>query len=191
MEKTSVQKLARVVRVLILIVFAFNLIALLTVPVLTTLLAEGARDLESVKVLLNARFPGQVSFFEALAVMWLFSWRHLAGVIINLFLLACGICTAVILWQAKGVLDNILRAKAFSFDNGKKMKNAAICCFIISAAALIFESIGLGCYNGTMLFLTFGLLLIPMFFIAGLICLVMSALFRQAAELKAENDLTI
>ena len=25
----------------------------------------------------------------------------------------------------------------------------------------------------------------------GLLCLVMSALFRQAAELKAENDLTI
>ena len=34
-------------------------------------------------------------------------------------------------------------------------------------------------------------LIVPLFAMAGLLCLVMSALFRQAAEIKAENDLTI
>ena len=34
-------------------------------------------------------------------------------------------------------------------------------------------------------------LFVPIFILGGLLCLVMSALFRQAAELKAENDLTI
>ncbi len=38
---------------------------------------------------------------------------------------------------------------------------------------------------------TYNALFVPMFAMGGLLCLVMSALFRQAAELKAENDLTI
>ena len=35
------------------------------------------------------------------------------------------------------------------------------------------------------------LLFVPAFFMAGLLFLVMSALFRQAAELKEDQDLTI
>ena len=38
---------------------------------------------------------------------------------------------------------------------------------------------------------TYNALFVPIFAMFGLLCLVMSALFRQAAELKAENDLTI
>ena len=38
---------------------------------------------------------------------------------------------------------------------------------------------------------TYNALFVPIFAMAGLLCLIMSALFRQAAELKAENDLTI
>ena len=34
-------------------------------------------------------------------------------------------------------------------------------------------------------------LFVPVSLLAGLLCMVMSALFRQAAELKADNDLTI
>ena len=39
--------------------------------------------------------------------------------------------------------------------------------------------------------LTSNALFVPIFAMFGLLCLIMSALFRQAAELKAENDLTI
>ena len=38
---------------------------------------------------------------------------------------------------------------------------------------------------------TYNALFVPIFAMAGLLCLVMSALFRQAAEMKSENDLTI
>ena len=38
---------------------------------------------------------------------------------------------------------------------------------------------------------TYNALFVPIFAMFGLLCLVMSALFCQAAELKAENDLTI
>ena len=39
--------------------------------------------------------------------------------------------------------------------------------------------------------LTYNALFVPIFSMFGLLCLVMSALFRQAAEMKAEQDLTI
>ena len=39
--------------------------------------------------------------------------------------------------------------------------------------------------------ITYNALFVPVFAMFGLLCLVMSALFRQAAEMKAESDLTI
>lgn len=39
--------------------------------------------------------------------------------------------------------------------------------------------------------LTYNVLFVPVFAMGFLLCMVMSALFRQAEELKAENDLTI
>ena len=62
---------------------------------------------------------------------------------------------------------------------------------LISAAALI-RVIWRLCYDQSMAPLfSYNALFVPLFFLGGLLCLVMSALFRQAAEMKAENDLTI
>jgi predicted membrane channel-forming protein YqfA (hemolysin III family) len=48
------------------------------------------------------------------------------------------------------------------------------------------------CYYSSLLPLTtYNALFVPIFAMAGLLCLVMSALFHQAAEMKAESDLTI
>ena len=79
----------------------------------------------------------------------------------------------------------------FSDENGDRLKTAAVCCFVISAIALVYEIFGLWLYHGEAVFLTISFMLIFVFLIAGLICLVMSALFRQAAEMKAEQDLTL
>ena len=38
---------------------------------------------------------------------------------------------------------------------------------------------------------SYNTLFVPLFAMGGLLCMVISALFRQAAELKEENDLTI
>ena len=46
-------------------------------------------------------------------------------------------------------------------------------------------------YRSVRPLLNYNALFIAVFSIAGLLCLVMAALFRQAAELKAENDLII
>ena len=89
------------------------------------------------------------------------------------------------------MLDTILAGNTFTFENAANMRRAAVCCFLISAAALGRTVWGLCFYRSLMPLLTYNALFVPIFLMAGLLCMVMSALFRQAAELKAENDLTI
>ena len=91
----------------------------------------------------------------------------------------------------KRQLDTILAGNTFTFENAANMRRAAVCCFLISAAALGRTVWGLCFYRSLMPLLTYNALFVPIFLMAGLLCMVMSALFRQAAELKAENDLTI
>lgn len=193
MKKPSAQTLARVARVLILIVFVCNLIALLLVPGTAGLIADGGIQMLK-QAFTSARAnegTGFISLPAFFVVAWAGIWADPYGVAMTLFLWICGGCTAVILWQVKRVLNSVLKAEPFSFSNARYMRWSAVCCFAISVVALAYEIFGLCVYGGEAVFLTFSFMLIFVFLIAGLICLVMSALFRQAAELKAENDLTI
>ena len=189
MPATSVQKLARVLKVLVTITFVCNLIALVLVP--------GLAMMKGVQPLLDLT-PYERSW-EAPArvlIVFLLSWKWVwtsgaYDVVLTLFLLFCGVCTAVILWQARRVLGTILKARTFSMGNAANMGRPGICCFLISAAALVRLLWGFWYYASIQPLLTYNALFVPIFFMGGLLCLVMSALFRQAAELKAENDLTI
>ena len=89
------------------------------------------------------------------------------------------------------MLNTILAGVPFQNANGISLRRAAVCCFLISAAALVRLLWGFWYYASIQPLLTYNALFVPVFFMGGLLCLVMSALFRQAAELKAENDLTI
>ena len=60
-----------------------------------------------------------------------------------------------------------------------------------AAAALARVAFSVWRYRSPMPLVSYNALFVPMFAMGGLLCLVMSALFRQAAEMKAENDLTI
>ena len=94
---------------------------------------------------------------------------------------------------AKRIEKNVLRGVQVEEKcrwNGKRIA-AAVCCFLISAAALLRLAWGLAYYQSIGPLLTYNALFVPIFFMAGLLCLVMSALFRQAAELKEDQDLTI
>ena len=102
-----------------------------------------------------------------------------------------GICTAVILWQGRRVLQTILRGEPFSMENAHSLRRAAICSFTIALAALARVAFNLWFFRSLAPLFTYNALFVPIFAMAGLLCLVMSALFRQAAEMKAENDLTI
>ncbi len=199
MEQTSVQKQARVLRVLVIITFVCNLILLVFVPLLA-----GFRD---------ARYDEEFWLWAVDSVpfdfwlhllakswnisIWVEGWTGANGimdpswVVLNVFLLFCAVCTAVILWQGKRVLDTILKGNPFVMDNAKSLIRAAVCCFLISGTALVRLIWGMAYYQNIAPLLTYNALFVPIFLMGGLLFMVMSALFRQAAELKAENDLTI
>ena len=194
MERTPVQKLAQVLKVLVLITFVCNIITLFLVPGLVGIWAEGGViAFSGLNPFAERSALRLAALFLAACIQFLTRiWRY-GGycVMLTLFLWACGICTAAILWQGKRVLDTILKGDPFTLGNAANLKRAAVCCFAISGAALARLIWGFVTYQSILPLLTYNALFVPIFLMAGLLCMVMSALFRQAAELKAENDLTI
>ena len=185
MEKIPVQKIARVLYVLVLTALVCNVIALYLVPMAVEV---GSEALLEEGHLISAYLLGS---WKAWALVgW---WRVFDAyqMVLTLFLLFSGCCTAVILWQARRVLKTILRGEPFSLENAVSLNRAAVFCFLIAGAALARVLFSVCYYRSPRPLATYNALFVPMFAMGGLLCLVMSALFRQAAELKAENDLTI
>ena len=190
MERTGTQKLAGVLKVLVTVVFVCNLIALFLVPGLVL-----AREIYQDGSLLQAGWQMLERMSVSMALFYLMGWTLIwlepFMAVLALFLWACGICTAVILWQARRVLGTIRRAEPFCRANAVSLKRAAVCCFVISGAALARTVWSMVYFHSGAALLTYNALFVPVFLVTGLVCLVMSALFRQAAELKEDNDLTI
>lgn len=98
--KTSVQKLAGVLKLLVTITFICNLVALFFVPGCSRLrsldeLVGGALYFSNESSLaVTARMMGY--FVSAWQEVWLFGGPYAA--VLTSFLLFCGVCTAVILW---------------------------------------------------------------------------------------------
>lgn len=179
MRAASVQKIAEILDALVLIAFVCNLIALFLVPGLV---------FASPQARANLLFHVAIRYF---LLAWTGVWCDAYLAVLTLFLLFSGVCTAFILWQARRVLKTILRGEPFSMENAISLRHAAVSCFLIAAAALIRLIFSICLYRSPHPLATYNALFVPIFAMAGLLCLVMSALFRQAAELKAENDLTI
>ena len=89
------------------------------------------------------------------------------------------------------MLTTLAAAKPFRRENAENLRRAAVCCFLIAAASLVRVLWGFWFYQSIRPLLTYNALFFPIFLMGGLLCMVMSALFRQAADLKEENDLTI
>ena len=194
MSNSTVQILARVLRVLLIFALLLNVLALLLVPASVMVNAENLFG--GAGTFLHDLFHPEADDVTAAGVSaiflsWVWIWGEGANALIALFLVICGICTALILLQGLRVLGTILTGAPFRAENGVSLRRAALCCFLISAAALARVVWGLFYYRSAAPLLTYNALFVPIFLMAGLLCMVMSALFRQAAELKEENDLTI
>lgn len=194
MKHTSVQKIARILNILVLIALICNIVILYLVP--AAVLSGGPGLLESVGNYLGSILhPGEDDILAAgiagSLLAWLWFWRDAYSLVLTLFLVISGICTAVILRQGRRVLGTILRGEPFSMENAVSLRRAAVCSFVIALAALARVIFSVIYYASPAPLLTYNALFVPMFAMAGLLCLIMSALFRQAAEMKAENDLTI
>lgn len=188
MEKISVQKIARVLNVLVMVTLVCNFFALLLVP---TFVALKGNLLELMTMWHDPHYPINPAVF--ILAMW--PTVVLTGdsyvQVLTLFLFFSGCCTAVILWQARRVLKTVLRGEPFSAENAVSLRRAAWACFLIAGAAMARVIFSICYYHSPRPLASYNALFVPMFAMGGLLCLVMSALFRQAAELKAENDLTI
>lgn len=194
MEKTAVQRLAAVLRTMVLIVFVLNLLCLLFVPGMAVICLDRdtMADPEWRKALAWAL---QERGLLLVGVVCLGGFRslleHAPVGVLSLFFWVCGTCTALILWQARSVLDTILAGNPFQLKNARALNRAAVCCWIISGVALLRLLWWLWHDHSAAPFFTYNALFIPAFLMAGLLFQVMSALFRQAAELKEDQDLTI
>lgn len=194
MEQTSIQKMAKVLRVLVLAVLILNLLVMPLVPGMVVQLVRGGpeRMLGALQVMFGMMgSEEQISIWKYLLAALCWVWIDRGLVFAALFFWLCGVCTAVILWQAKTVLDTILQGSPFQQANARSLKRAAVCCWIISGAALVRLVLWLWADGTLAPLFTYTALFIPGFFMAGLLFLVMSALFGQAAELKEDQDLTI
>ena len=194
MEKTGVQRLARVLRWLVIAVFVCNLLVMPLVPGLVVQMVGFGpeRMLAAVRSMVGLEGgPALAEVWRYLALALTVFWRDALVCVVTAAYWLCGACTAVILWQAKKVLDTILRGSPFQMANARALKRAAFCCWVISGAALV-RLLWWFWHDGTLAPLfTYTALFVPGFFMAGLLFLVMSALFRQAAELQEDRDLTI
>lgn len=188
LKTVSAQKIAGVLDVLVTLTLVCNFIALLLVPAFVALKGN---LLELMDMWHDPHYPVNPLFF--ILAMWpnivLTGSAYIHA--LALFLLFSGCCTAVILWQARRVLKTILRGEPFAPENAVSLSRAAVSCFLIAAAALARVMFSVCYYQSPLPLATYNALFVPMFAMGGLLCLVMSALFRQAAEMKAENDLTI
>ena len=198
MEGSHVQKIARVLNVLVIAALVCNIIILYLVPVavVSLELSEGSGLLEGVAAYLrDFLHPGQDDILTAPAaasfLAWFWCWKSTRALVLTLFLLVAGVCTALILWQGRRVLRTNLRGAPFSAENAVSLRRAAVCSFVVSGAALARLVFSGWYFRSPPPLLSYNALFVPIFAMAGLLCLVMSALFRQAAEIKAENDLTI
>ena len=209
MSNSTVQILARVLRVLLIFALLLNVLALLLVPASVMVNAENlfggagtflhdlfhpeADDVTAAGVsaipisAVNMNEP----FNTLMKSAWVWIWGEGANALIALFLVICGICTALILLQGLRVLGTILQGAPFSTQNAVSLRRAAVCSFCIAGVALLRTIWGLWFYQSLRPLATYNAFFVPIFTMFGLLCLVMSALFRQATEMKAENDLTI
>ena len=199
MEKIPVQKIARVLYVLVLIALVCNVIALYLVPETVWQgklgLPDGMRIYSDSGLIMDGIGKNRLlTFVVGGGAIWLLGWWRYFDtyqIVLTCFLLFSGCCTAGILWQARRVLKTILRGEPFAPENPVSLRRAAAFCFLIAGAALARVVFSVCYYRSSQPLATYNALFVPMFAMGGLLCLVMSALFRQAAELKAENDLTI
>ena len=181
MKTASSSRLAGALRVLVILTLICNLLCLLLVPGVAGLLSDGGPDMVRRALGAALSLPGyEGQGFQSLPMYFAGSlwgvWTDGSAAFITAFLWLCGICTALILWQAKLVLDTILKGDPFRMTNANALVRLALWLWAEGNPAPLF---------------TYNALFVPGFFMAGLLFLVMSALFRQAAELQEDQDLTI
>lgn len=194
MSYRSIQMLARALRVLVILTLVLDVLVVLLVPVSVMTNAENLFG-GAGTFLHGLLHPGPDDITAAgvagIFLSWIWVWGSTLQAVTALFLVVCGICAAGILRQGLRVLNTILQNTPFIVQNAASLRRAAVFAFVIAGAALLRTVWGVWFYHSLRPLATYNALFVPIFAVFGLLCVVMAALFRQAAEMQAENDLTI
>ena len=96
--------------------------------------------------------------------------------------MVCGVLALWIVYYLRKIFDTILKEDCFVEENVTALKRMGVASFLISAVFLLrlFVAVTSG-----------ALVVILVFFIAGLFSLVLAQVFAQAVYYKQENDFTI
>lgn len=98
------------------------------------------------------------------------------------FLYITGIVCLGLVNEIRKIFKTLNRRNPFMMDNVKSFKRVGWACFIIAAAYIL----KIFFYNSVLT-----AIITMVFIIAGLFAIVLAEVFRQAIEVKEENDLTI
>ncbi len=178
MKSQSAVMISRALKWTVALVLAVNILALFAVPFMLSMRFNTGFEA-------YWSSPGAWTFFPSDRAAWPeFLWRLC-------FYEICGMCTAVMLWQARGVLSNLAGGRPFTVENADRIMAAAMCFFVISGTAFCRFLIELFTYGLARTLMMYNTLFVPAAVCAGLLCLVLSELFRQASRLREDNDLVI
>ena len=140
------------------------------------------------KIILDLVFVGGILIFASLPITlkWYFNVINRIGnesyIFLMLFLYLTGFFCLLIIQELRQIFKNLNLKTPFIMSNVKGLERMAISSFVISAAYFV----KVACFNS---FLT--IILAMVFIVAGLFCIVLAEVFRQAVQVKEENDLTI
>ncbi len=183
MKAETAEKLAKALQWIVTVVFILMLALLFYVPYLT-----------GIRAMLAWTYAIRPSYsFRAVLEAWkvLFGGGDVWRTVLAWFMLFCGVCAAVILWQARTVMKNLSEGRLFVRGNVTAVVRAGVFCFLIAAASAVRLVINLVITRSIAPIVSYTTFFIPVFVIAGLLLLVAAALFARAAELKEDNDLVI
>ena len=190
MVHTAARRIAGGLQALCGVLILCDVLLLPLVPALAYFRCQGPESSQFSQLMATFRYDFDDGLGNLLRIILLDAWRSPEVLALALFLLLAGVCGAVILAESFHLLGSVAADAPFSPSNAVFLRRASACCFLISAGALARTMFSV-CVNGSDALLSYTALAVPLFVMAGLLGLVMAGLFAQAAEIKAENDLTI
>lgn len=191
MKRSPAQRISDWLLVLLILLLCLDILATLLAPSMAHFRFAAPTEMQLSSLMSTFAYDFDDGVGNLLNITLGTVWQKPESAVLALFLLVCGICAALILVQGIRILATVSDGSPFSPENPISLKRAAAGCFCIAAAALgrtVFSILWKGTAESL---LSYTALFIPLFTMAGLLCLVMAGLFHRAAEMKAENDLTI
>ena len=190
MKRTATQRLADGLVVLSCLLLLADMVLIFLLPALTYFQHGGAASMTLAQLQATFAYDFDDGLGNLMRVILYEVWQSPETAVLALFSLGCAVGAAWIFLQGIHVSANVADGESFSPKNAVCFRRAAVGCFLLALAAgrTFWQIWQLGSPEPL---LSCTALLIPLFLTGGLLCLLLSALLHRAAEMKAENDLTI